>query len=196
MDPMSHELAPARPAAPSRFRSVLVLLLMMWVLEFADLLLPGDLDYFGIRPRSLPGLSGIFFAPLLHVGFSHLVANTVPFLVLGCLVALGGQGRFWRVTVIVTVLSGLGVWLLGGTGTVTVGASGLIFGYLGYLLVFGARTRNLLDITIAVIVALVYGGVLGGALPWMVGHGVSWLGHLCGAAAGVVAAWQVPPSRS
>lgn len=192
---MSYQLAPARSTAPSRFRPVFGLLLMMWVLEFADALLPGQLDFFGIRPRSLGGLTGIVAAPLLHVGFGHLMANTVPFLVLGCLVALGGAWRFWQVTGIVTLLGGLGVWLLGTPGTVTVGASGLIFGYLSYLLVFGARTRNLLDITIAVLVALVYGGMLAGALPWMVGNGVSWLGHLCGAAAGVVAAWQLPPQR-
>lgn len=189
---MSSELTTRPTSRGQRFYPVLFLLAAMWAIELLDAVLPGDWDLFGIVPRSLSGATGIVLAPLLHVGFGHLMANTLPFLVLGCLVALGGTRRFWEVTAFVTVASGVGVWLLAASNTVTVGASGLIFGYLGYLVVYGVRTRSLLDILVSVVVILFYGGMLTGVMPWAVGPGVSWLGHLLGAAAGAVAAAKLP----
>lgn len=179
-----------RPLA--RFYPVFGLLLAMWVLEILDWLLPGDWDLYGIYPRASDGLGGIVMSPMLHSGFAHLVANSVPFLVLGCLVALGGATRFWLVTAIVAVVSGLGVWLFGAANSVTVGASGLVFGYLGYLLVNGIRTRRAWDIVVSLVVLVVYGGALAGTLPWVAGPGVSWQGHLFGAVGGVLAAWLLP----
>ena len=115
----------------------LLLLSAMWLLELIDVVLRGRLDSAGIEPRDTDGLLGIILAPLLHVGFSHLVANTIPLLVLGTLVATSGRAVFWKVTAAVVVLGGVATWLIAPANTVTVGASGLVFGYLGYLLVAG-----------------------------------------------------------
>lgn len=172
------------PAGPP-----LILLAVMWALELLDVLLRGWLDGAGIQPRSADGLAGVLFAPLLHLGFSHLLANSIPLLLLGTLVAAGNRAAFWPVTATVVLLGGLGTWLIAPPATITIGASGLVFGYLGYLLVVGIRTRHWLDLLIGVVVLLVYGTMLLGALPWTVADGVSWQGHLCGALAGGFAAW-------
>lgn len=173
----------------------LVLLALMWSLELLDVLLRGWLDNHGIEPRDADGLLGLLLAPFLHSGFGHLMANTVPLLVLGTLVASAGRGIFWRVTGAVVVLGGLGTWLISPSGTITIGASGLVFGYLGYLLVVGVRTRHWLDLVVGVAVLLVYGGLLLGALPWAVDSTVSWQAHLTGAIAGGLAAWWWAPAR-
>ncbi len=168
---------------------VLVMAVAMWVLELLDVVLRGRLDNFGIQSRTWEGLLGVPVAPFLHSGFSHLIANTVPFIVLGLLVAWRSDGRIWPVTITIAIIGGLGVWLLGPANTVTIGASGLVFGFLGYLLTLGILTRRWLDILIAVVVLLVYGGLFWGALPFGVPAGVSWLAHLTGAAAGALAAF-------
>jgi membrane associated rhomboid family serine protease len=173
-----------------------VLLAAMWVLEAIDVLLRGWLDSAGIEPRETDGLPGVLLAPFLHAGFGHLIANSVPLLVLGALVAAAGRTVFWRVTAVVILIGGLGTWLIAPADTVTIGASGLVFGYLGYLLVLGVRTRHWLDLLIGALVLLVYGGLLAGALPWAVGAHVSWQAHLCGALAGGAAAWWIPPKRA
>lgn len=174
------------PSGPPLF-----LLAVMWCLEILDVVLRGWLDNAGIQPRSGEGLLGILFAPLMHLGFDHLLANSIPLLVLGTLVAAGNRAAFWPVTGIVVLLGGLGTWLIAPPGTITIGASGLVFGYLGYLLVAGIRTRHWLDLLIGLVVLLVYGTLLLGALPWAVADGVSWQGHLSGAIAGGLAAWWV-----
>jgi len=160
---------------------------VLWVAEVVDTVLGGSLDAQGIRPGSTDGLVGIVFAPLLHAGFGHLVANTVPLLVLGFLVLLSGLARGLAVTAVVWVVGGLGTWLLGGAGTVHLGASGLVFGWLAFLLVRGFFTRRPTEILVGVGVLLVYGSLLLGALPGT--PGVSWQGHLFGAVGGVLAAW-------
>ncbi len=168
---------------------VLVLLAVMWVLEFLDLILPLDLDYLGIHSRDASGLVGIPLAPFLHSGFEHLLANTLPFLILGTLVAWRAGGRFWSVAIIIILLGGVGVWLLGPGNAITIGASGLVFGFLGYLLARGALTRDWIDILVAAGVLLIYGSLLLGATPFGVPAGVSWLAHLTGFAAGIIAAF-------
>jgi membrane associated rhomboid family serine protease len=170
------------------------LVAIMWTLELVDLLLfRRSLDALGIRPRSIPGLTGVLVAPFLHGGIGHLVANTVPLLTLGWLVMLRGVQSFVGVTAIVTVLGGLGVWLFARPGTVHIGASILIFGYLGYLMARGYFERSFASILIAIVVGLVYGGALWGILPGQ--RGVSWEGHLFGFIAGVVAAWALAVRR-
>ncbi|CAN5342520.1 hypothetical protein BH20ACT5_BH20ACT5_12410 [soil metagenome] len=158
----------------------------MWVLEIIDAVSRANLDSYGIRPRSADGLTGIVLAPLLHAGFGHLLANTVPFFVLGVLVAAEGHRRFWRTTAVVVALGGLGTWLLGDPSTVVIGASSLVFGYLTYLLARAFWSRRPTYALIAVLVLVLYGGLLLGVLPGT--PGVSWQGHLSGALAGVVAA--------
>lgn len=161
---------------------------LMWIVEIIDLLPRTNLDQWGISPRQLTGLSGIVTAPFLHAGFGHLIGNTIPFLVLGCLVASGGTQRFVRVTVIIGLCSGLGTWLIGGANSDHIGASGLVFGYLTYLLSRGIFARHLGLILVGLVVGFFYAGLFWGLFPQ---HGISWQGHVFGAVGGVLAAWLV-----
>ncbi len=165
---------------------------VLYVIELFDSLTGHQLDDNGIRPLETDGLIGIIFAPLLHSNWQHLIANTVPALVLGFLMTLAGLSRFIWATAIVWIVGGFGTWLIGNIGshgyeTNHIGASGLIFGWLTFLLLFGLFTRNVWEIVIGLVVLFVYGGILLGALPGT--FGVSWQGHLCGALAGVLAAY-------
>ena len=160
---------------------------LMWLEEIADLVIfHGALDAGGIRPRTPAGLWGILFAPFLHGGFAHLLANTVPLLVLGWLVVLRSLRDFVWVSAVAVLLGGLGVWLFGGPNTVHIGASGLVFGYLGYLFLRGYWERSLSAVLIAVVAGVLYGGALWGILPLR--RGISWEGHLFGFAGGATAA--------
>lgn len=175
--------------------TILTFVALLYLIELLDQLSRHSLDANGIRPLETDGLWGIVFAPVLHANWQHLMANTVPLLVLGFLMTLAGLSRFVWATAIVWILGGFGTWLIGNWGsncgpTDHIGASGLIFGWLAFLLVFGIFVRKLSDIVIGLVVLFVYGGVLWGAMP-VLGQcgGVSWQGHLCGAIAGVVAAY-------
>ncbi|EDX75426.1 peptidase, S54 (rhomboid) family [Coleofasciculus chthonoplastes PCC 7420] len=162
------------------------LVAVMWGLELIDLIIfQGVLDSYGILPRTIIGLRGILFAPFLHGGLPHLIANTVPFLTLGWFVMLQKTSDFFIVTAITMVVSGLGVWLIGSPG-VHIGASGLVFGYLGFLLLRGYFQRNIPSILLSLIVGFLYGGAIWGVLPTV--PGVSWEGHLFGFIGGIVAA--------
>lgn len=160
---------------------------VLWLSEIIDTVLNNRLDSEGIRPGSTDGLSGILFAPLLHGGFGHLIANTVPLLVLGFLVLLSGLRQWVAVTAAVWLIGGVGTWLFGGAGTVHIGASGLVFGWLAYLIVRGFFNRQPTQILVGIAVFLMYGGALWGVLPGQ--PGISWQGHLFGAVGGVVVAW-------
>lgn len=162
------------------------LLGIMWAVEILDHLPFVHLDRFGIRPRSVSGLVGIVCAPFLHAGFGHLIANSIPFVILGGIVFLGGRGVFWRVTLFVTLAGGLGVWLFAGRFTNHIGASGLIFGYLGFLIARGFFEKSLPWMLTACAILAAYGGLLFGVLP--IRAGVSWQGHLFGFIAGIGAA--------
>ncbi len=160
---------------------------LMWAVEILDVFVfRRSLDQFGIRPLELMGLVGILWAPFLHGGLGHLIANTLPFITLGWLVMLQETSDFFIVTVATIVLGGLGTWLFGGAGTIHIGASGVIFGYLGFLLFRGLFRRNLPSIVLSVVVAFVYGGLLWGVLP--IRAGVSWQGHLFGFIGGAIVA--------
>ncbi|MCI0649613.1 MAG: rhomboid family intramembrane serine protease [Chloroflexi bacterium] len=168
--------------------------LFIWFLEIVDVLLfRGALDVLGVRPRTRDGLLGILFMPFLHNGLGHVLANTFPFLILGWLVMLRRIGAFLVVSTLAILVSGLGVWLLGPAGSVHLGASGLIFGYFGFLLVGGLFERSLLSILLAVVVAVFYGGLIWGVLPQ--GEGVSWQAHLFGFLGGVLAAYLLTSRR-
>ena len=166
-----------------------------WLLEIGDALIPGHwLDNQGIRPHTIAGLFGILFAPFLHGGFAHLAANTVPFLILGFLVMVRGLSTFVGVSLLIVVFGGLGVWLFGSTNTDHIGASGLIFGYIGYLLGRGYFERGFWAIVIALLVAVIYGSALWGVLPG--DPRISWQGHLFGFLAGFGTAWAGSGSTS
>jgi len=164
-----------------------------WSVELVDrVAYSGSLERFGIHPRDVPGLWGVLVAPLLHVGWVHLLANTGPFVVLGWLVMLRRISDFLVVTALAMLIGGLGVWLFGAPNSIHVGASGLIFGYLGYLLARGYFERSLWAVLLAVAALLLYGGVLWGVLPGQ--RGISWEGHLFGFVGGVAAARLLVPS--
>ena len=192
---MSTHTAAHTPFA-ARFAHPLVLLALMWVIEFADMIVPGRFEWLGIRAWDVSHLPGIVLAPMLHSTWGHLIANSVPFLVLGCLVAAEGARRFWTVTAITTVVGGIGPWFLALPGTVTVGASGLVFGYFAYLMVrvFTARSmghRIVYGIVALVVFSLYGGSMLVGVLP--VNAGISWQGHLFGALGGAASAFLSRP---
>ncbi|HEX7322159.1 MAG TPA: rhomboid family intramembrane serine protease [Mycobacterium sp.] len=190
---------PPQPEKRSRWRvgaaAIVGLVALLYIVELVDQLSDQRLDRNGIRPLEADGLWGIVFAPLLHAGWGHLVANTGPALVLGFLVTLTGLSRFVWATAIVWVVGGFGTWLIGNVGsscgeTDHIGASGLIFGWLAFLLVFGFFVRSAWQILTGIVVLLAYGGLLWGAIPVLgMCGGVSWQGHLCGAVAGVLAAY-------
>ena len=160
---------------------------LIWTLEIVDLLfLGGALNAYGIRPRSIIGLRGILFAPFLHGGLAHVLANTIPFLTFGWLIMLRETSDFFVVTAVTMLTSGLGVWLIASPGTIHIGASGLIFGYFGFLLLRGYFERSFSAILISLIVGLLYGSLIWGVLPLQVG--ISWQGHLFGFLGGVLAA--------
>ena len=159
---------------------------IFWIVEIVDLLFfGGALARLGIKPHSLTGLRGILFAPFLHGGLAHLIANTIPFITLGWFVMVQRTSDFFIVTAITMLVSGLGIWLFGTPGF-HIGASSLIFGYLGFLLLRGYFQRNFASILLSVIVGLFYGGLLLGVLPSQ--PGISWEGHLFGFIGGVLAA--------
>jgi membrane associated rhomboid family serine protease len=183
-----------RPMPPAT--AVLVMLLALaalWLSELVDQLSGNRLDNYGIHARELDGLPEIYSAPLLHGGWDHLIANSGPFFVLGLLVLLGGAVR-WAVSTIVSVtVSGLTAWLLTPVNTIILGASGLIFGWLSYLLVRGLLTRRPAQVIIGIVVLVVYGGMIWGVLPGAAG--ISWQAHLGGAIGGVLAAWLLHRRR-
>lgn len=171
------------------------LVALLWALEILDQVFLGQgLDAWGIRPRSLSGLFGILFSPFLHGGFLHLIANTPPFAVLGVLLLLRGAGQFAAVTATVVVGGGLGVWLTGAANSVHIGASGVVFGWFGYLVLIGFLERRFLPLLSSVAVAFLYGGIVWGVLPSS--PHVSWQGHLFGLLAGLGAAWLGRPRRA
>jgi len=188
--------APERPRLELReltpYLVVLTMAAVMWVVEIIDLLPHTDFDRWGVRPRSLAGLTGIVTEPFLHDGFGHLIGNTIPFLVLGCIIAASGTQRFVQVTVIVGLFTGAGTWLVAPSHTVHIGASGLVFGYLAYLVARGFFERHIGQIVVGLIVLFFYGSILWGVLPR---PGVSWQGHVFGAVGGLVAAWVIHRRR-
>jgi membrane associated rhomboid family serine protease len=147
-----------------------------------------DVD-FGILPMHLSRLPDIFTAPFLHFSWQHIEGNSLPLFVLGVLAAYRSVARFLVVSLIVLLTSGVAVWLFQSSSELTVGASGLIFGYFGYVLVRGFLDRNMVDIGVGAVAGVLYWTILQVAIPGT--PGVSWIGHLGGLAGGVIAAWVV-----
>jgi membrane associated rhomboid family serine protease len=166
---------------------MLLLLAGLWMLEFVDQLSGNELDQFGIHAREIDGMPEIFTAPFLHAGWNHLISNSLPFYILGFLVLLSGLARWLASSLIIIVVSGMAAWSLTPAHTIILGASGLIFGWLTYLLARGIWSRRPAQVVLAVIVLLLYGGLIWGVLPGTAG--VSWQAHLGGAIGGVLAAW-------
>ncbi len=173
-------------------RPLLILVVVVWLIEIIDwVFFNNTLDHLGILPRQINGLRGILFAPFLHGGFSHLMANTIPFVILGFLVMLRHRSRILIVSALILLISGFGTWLIAPANTVHIGASGLIFGYFAFLIVNAWYERSAGAIVLAILVIIVYGGLLAGVLP--AGNSISWQGHIFGLIGGGLAAFYFSP---
>lgn len=177
---------------------LLGLVAIFWLVEIVNVVFFhssfNSLQQYGIIPRNPTGLRGILFAPFLHGGWGHLIANTIPFITLGWLVMLQETSDFYIVTIITAIVGGLGTWLFGANNSVHIGASILIYGYLGFLLLRGYFQRNLPSIFLSVIVFFIYGGALWGVFPSQAG--VSWQGHLFGFFGGAISAWAIAREKN
>jgi membrane associated rhomboid family serine protease len=161
-------------------------LAVFWAVFVVNTLLGGALLVFGVIPRTTIGLRGILFGPFLHANLNHIVANSIPFLVLGWMVMLRDERHFIPVTVAGMLGSGLAAWLLGAPGSVHIGASGVIFGYLGFLMLSGWYSRSIGSILLSVVVTVVWGGLVLGMMPGT--PGISWQEHIGGFLGGALAA--------
>jgi membrane associated rhomboid family serine protease len=167
---------------------------VMWIVEIINVIDSYALDSDGIYPRNVERIWGIATAPFLHASWQHLIDNTIPFVFMGLIIAWKGARRLALVTAIVIVVGGLGTWLIAPSHSVTVGASGVVFGYATYLLTRGLFDRSALEILTGALVGAIWGGAL---LASLVPHyGVSWQAHLCGGIAGVFAAWLLSEQRT
>jgi membrane associated rhomboid family serine protease len=148
-----------------------------------------QLNCYGVVPRTLRGLAGIPAMPFLHRNLNHILGNTFPLFILLALLA-GSRARPWQVIVELVLLGGLLLWLLG-RSKVHIGASGLIFALIAFLIVSGFLEKRLVSFAVAVLVGFVYGGTLiSGVLPRFRSH-ISWEGHLCCAVAGGIVAYAL-----
>jgi membrane associated rhomboid family serine protease len=181
----------AKEARAAGIRVVLGMAALMWIVEVIDTIDKHRLDQWGIEPRDVEGLRGVVAAPFLHAGFDHLISNTIPFLVLGLLIALSGVARVLAVTGIVMLIGGLGTWIFAPENTLHIGASGIVFGYASYLISRGVFDKSLLELGLGAIVVAVWGAALLASL--VPREGISWQGHLFGAIGGVVAARVLAP---
>lgn len=182
---------------PAHYFAPVVMLALMWIMRVISTVIPGSVHALGVRAWSPSSLWAIATSPFVHVSWFHLLSNTVPFLILGLIVAFDGAKRFATVTVLSALAGGLGVFFVNRPGTVTVGASGLVFGYFGYLILRGLFARGLLRKVIYIAVAVVVTGLYGmsmiiGLIPR--GTAMSWQGHLFGLIGGCAAAWLVGSS--
>ena len=173
---------------------LIAFLAVLWVVQLVNIFMDYGLNQYGLAPRTVEGLWGVPLSPLLHGGFGHLISNTFPLLILGGLIAARGQGNFVGVTLFIVFVGGFGLWCVGRPwpwddvpNVVHVGASGLVFGYFGYLVARGWYERSFLAIIVALLVILVFGsGIFLGLLP--TAPYISWEGHLCGLVAGALVA--------
>jgi membrane associated rhomboid family serine protease len=152
-------------------------------------LMNNALNNLGIRPRNILGLQGILFAPFLHGSWRHLISNTFPLVILSWLIMARDRSEWIGVTVLTAIASGLGTWLFGGATTIHIGASGVVFGYFGFLVARAYFERSFGSIAICLLVLALFSGMIWGILPVQVG--ISWEGHLFGLLGGIAAAWTI-----
>ena len=174
--------------------AVLAFVGLIWLVYVVQCFAPIQLESYGITPRTLDGLVGILAAPFLHANLGHLLANTIPLIVLLLLLA-GSKASSWTIVAYIVLLGGLLLWLLGRSAT-HIGASGLIYGLIAFLLMSGIWERRIVPMFISLIVAITYGGaLLSGIVPGADSQ-MSWDGHLFGAIAGVLIAYLTTMNKS
>ena len=168
------------------FSPVICIAATLWIVEAVNLMTGHALIVWGILPRTVSGLWGIPLSPFIHAGVMHLFLNTGPLVILGGIIVLYGKRVFVETTLLIALVGGVGLWIVG-RPSYHVGASGLIFGYFGFLVTRGIRQKSISAILVSVVTVFAYGGLVWGLLPTF--SRVSWEGHLCGLLAGAAAAW-------
>jgi membrane associated rhomboid family serine protease len=187
------------PFDPSTWTGALIVMAactaLLWGIQIANADHHYSYNRFGLKPRALDGLWGVVTQPFLHESYRHLLSNSVPFFAIGWVLLLSGMRVWLFVTGVVIVLGGLLTWLVAPSDVTIVGASGMVFGWLGYLLARAYFTRRLKWIFTAVALLLFFGTLLGSLLP-TVDANVSWQSHICGFVAGVFVGWVLHPRRT
>jgi membrane associated rhomboid family serine protease len=168
------------------FLQIGVLIALMFITHAVNAASDGWPIQYGIIPRTILGLRGIAFSPLLHGDLNHLLANVPPLAVMLGLLSLNKPRSFWAITAGLWLFSGVLVWLAGRPGSVQIGASTLIYALAAYLVTAAWTTRDLRSALVAIVVIFFYGSIVWGILPTRAG--VSWEGHLAGAIAGILLA--------
>lgn len=184
--PTDHKSRQLTTAVKDNLSLLFGIVAVFWGLEILDTIFFNFLDHFGIRPRTLFGLGGILTAPFIHYGFGHLLSNTLPFLILGGVVLIGGRSVFVTASLLIVGLGGGMLWMLGPSSSNHIGASLLIFGYFGFLIARGIVEKSGFWIVVSIATLILYGGMIWGVLPGQTG--ISWQGHLFGFIAGIIAA--------
>ncbi|MBZ8178224.1 rhomboid family intramembrane serine protease [Corynebacterium poyangense] len=187
---MSYLANPSTRPRPSRIatgvRYALGYVVLIWAVFFINLFVfGGTLNALGIHPLDPSAWWHIFVSPLLHANLEHLISNSAPGAIFCFLIGLSGRRAFWEVTFISLIIGGIGVWLFGGVGTNHIGASGLIYGWLAYLVIRGIFNRSFSQILLGVILGFCYSGLVWGVLPGV--PGISWQAHLFGGIGGALA---------
>ena len=172
------------------FKQPLILVAIMFIVFLVEVVIPGDLSWFGIRPRSISGLVGVLFSPFLHANIFHLISNAIPIIIMGAMLSTLDHRLFLYRTFLLVIGSGVFTWLISSSGVV-IGASGLVFAYWAYLIVNGIKTKKVKDITISILTIIIYGTLLISLFRYA--PGISWAGHFSGAVAGALLAWLGAP---
>ena len=191
---LNHERQPmAKHTIREELVGVIAFVGVVWCVFIIGYVLPFRLEAFGITPRTRSGLVGILAAPFLHANLGHLINNTIPLTVLLLLLA-GSSAQSWKIVVYIVLLSGALLWLFG-RPAIHIGASGLIYGLVAYLILSGIREQRIVPMIISIVVGFLYGGTLASGLVPRLGSQVSWEGHLLGAIAGGVVAYAMTRDR-
>ena len=159
---------------------------LLWVVEIVDLSSGFQLDGYGILPRKVDGLMGIFWSPLLHADFAHLIANSGPLVLLLIMLFSHRQYRPKSSLAFIWLVSGLGTWLIG-RPAIHIGASSIVYGLAAFLMTASFWMRSWRAFFLSILALLMFGGLFYGL--FQIQKGVSWEGHLSGALAGVWVAW-------
>jgi len=166
-----------------------IFVLAMWLVKIFETVSHIDLEVFGLAPKSWHGLMGILFSPLLHANFSHLSANTLPFLFLGGLLFYFYRSIAWKIFWQVWLITGLWVWVFARPDSVHVGASGVVYGFAAFLFLSGIIRRDSKLMAITLLIAFLYGGLVWGIFPQLFpNQPISWESHLMGMLAGTILA--------
>lgn len=190
LEKLASEVQQVTAAMQSNLLFSLKIVGVLWLVHLVNAMSKYTLNNLGVHPRTLSGLPGIIFSPVLHGNFNHLFFNTIPMVVLSDLVLLEGRMPFYYISLAIIILSGSLIWLFGQRG-IHVGASSLIMGYFGYLLAKAYFNITGTTIILALVCIYYFGGLILSVFPGAKKN-VSWDGHLFGMASGIVVAYYLP----